>query len=75
VPYRTPIWIEKRFGTEAIRNHDCLDAEVLHPVLHVAADRRYRRSRFQTMPINAIKSEYIVRVPQDIDAIAKTYLS
>ena len=60
---------DQRLCREAVRDDQRIHSPPLHQLLHVAAHGRDDRRVGQSAPIDAMKGEGIIRIPQDRDLI------
>jgi hypothetical protein len=66
---------DQRLCREAVRDDQRIHPPLLHQLLHVAAYGRDDRRFGQSMPIDAVKREGIIRIPEDRDLISHLCLA
>src|SRR5439155_12146222 len=65
--YRLLLWQDERVSREPIGNHQRVNAEALHEMLHITAYCRDNGSRGEPTPINPLKGDGTVGIPQESD--------
>ena len=65
---------KERVCGQAIGNHDGIDAEAPHSVLHVTAHGRDDRGLSEAVPIDPLEAKHIVCVPKDARVLSASLL-